>query len=289
MAKLYVVATPIGNLGDLTDNMRAAFERCDLIAAEDTRVTMKLLNHLGIKKPLVSCHRHNEGRRAEELVERMLREDLNVCVTSDAGTPAISDPGWAIVSAARAAGIEVSPVVGPSAVTAALSVSGFQSASFAFLGFLPRERAALDEALDDFAKTGIPVFVSYESPHRVGKLLEAVADKFPQARVVVACDLTKKFERIDAGSAAEVLQAVRNNPNADKGEYVVAVELPTAKAAAAPERPRDAAAAILEAMLSGASLNDAADAALNDFPRNEVYRAKLRVKEFLAAHREDED
>jgi 16S rRNA (cytidine1402-2'-O)-methyltransferase len=289
MAKLYVVATPIGNLGDLTDNMRAAFERCDLIAAEDTRVTMKLLNHLGIKKPLVSCHRHNEGRRAEELVERMLREDLNVCVTSDAGTPAISDPGWAIVSAARAAGIEVSPVVGPSAVTAALSVSGFQSASFAFLGFLPRERAALDEALDDFAKTGIPVFVSYESPHRVGKLLEAVADKFPQARVVVACDLTKKFERIDAGSAAEVLQAVRNNPNADKGEYVVAVELPPAKAAAAPERPRDAAAAILEAMLSGASLNDAADAALNDFPRNEVYRAKLRVKEFLAAHREDED
>jgi len=289
MAKLWVVATPIGNLNDLTPRMREAFERCDLIAAEDTRVTMKLLNHLGIKKPLVSCHRHNEGRRAEELVERMLREDLNVCVTSDAGTPAISDPGWAIVSAARAAGIEVSPVVGPSAVTAALSVSGFQSASFAFLGFLPRERAALDEALDDFAKTGIPVFVSYESPHRVGKLLEAVADKFPQARVVVACDLTKKFERIDAGSAAEVLQAVRNNPNADKGEYVVAVELPTAKAAAAPERPRDAAAAILEAMLSGASLNDAADAALNDFPRNEVYRAKLRVKEFLAAHREDED
>jgi len=288
MAKLYVVATPIGNLGDLTDNMRAAFERCDLIAAEDTRVTMKLLNHLGIKKPLVSCHRHNEGRRAEELVERMLREDLTVCVTSDAGTPAISDPGWAIVSAARAAGIEVSPVVGPSAVTAALSVSGFQSASFAFLGFLPRERAALDEALVNFSKTGIPVFVAYESPHRVVKLLEAVAEKFPQARVLVACDLTKKFERIDAGSAVEVLEALRNNPNVDKGEYVVAAELPPAKEAPEAGKPRDAAAAILEAMLNGASLKDAADAALDGFPRNEVYRAKLRMKEFLASQREDE-
>lgn len=288
MAKLYVVATPIGNLGDLTDNMRVAFEGCDLIAAEDTRVTMKLLNHLGIKKPLVSCHRHNEGRRAEELVERMLREDLTVCVTSDAGTPAISDPGWAIVSAARAAGIEVSPVVGPSAVTAALSVSGFQSASFAFLGFLPRERAALDEALVNFSKTGIPVFVAYESPHRVVKLLEAVAEKFPQARVLVACDLTKKFERIDAGSAVEVLEALRNNPNVGKGEYVVAAELPPAKEAPEAGKPRDAAAAILEAMLNGASLKDAADAALDGFPRNEVYRAKLRVKEFLASQREDE-
>jgi len=288
MAKLYVVATPIGNLGDLTDNMRVAFEGCDLIAAEDTRVTMKLLNHLGIKKPLVSCHRHNEGRRAEELVERMLREDLTVCVTSDAGTPAISDPGWAIVSAARAAGIEVSPVVGPSAVTAALSVSGFQSASFAFLGFLPRERAALDEALVNFSKTGIPVFVAYESPHRVVKLLEAVAEKFPQARVLVACDLTKKFERIDAGSAVEVLEALRSNPNVDKGEYVVAAELPPAKEAPEAGKPRDAAAAILEAMLNGASLKDAADAALDGFPRNEVYRAKLRVKEFLASQREDE-
>ncbi len=289
MAKLNVVATPIGNLGDLTDNMRAAFEGCDLIAAEDTRVTMKLLNHLGIKKPLVSCHRHNEDRRAEELVERMLREDLTVCVTSDAGTPAISDPGYAIVSAARAARIEISPVVGPSAVTAALSVSGFQSASFAFLGFLPREKAALDTALQDFEKTGIPVFVAYESPHRVVKLLEAVADKFPEARVLAACDLTKRYERIDAGTAAEVLAAVRGNPNADKGEYVVAAELPPAKKEDAPEKPRDAAAAILAAMLAGAPLNDAADAALNDFPRNEVYRAKLRVKEFLSAQRGEGD
>ena len=178
MAKLWVVATPIGNLSDLTPRMREAFESCDLIAAEDTRVTMKLLNHLGIKKPLLSCHRHNERERAEEIVSRMLLEDLTVCLTSDAGTPAVSDPGYALVSATRAAGIEISPIAGPSAITAALSVSGFTPGPFAFLGFLPRDRAALEASLKDFEKTGFSVFVAYESPHRVVKLVEAIAAGF---------------------------------------------------------------------------------------------------------------
>lgn len=286
MAKLWVVATPIGNLNDLTPRMREAFEACDLIAAEDTRVTMKLLNHLGIRKPLVSCHRHNERERAEEIVARMLSEDLTVCLTSDAGTPAVSDPGYALVAAARAAGIEISPVAGPSAMTAALSVSGFSPGPFAFLGFLPRERSALDAALNDFEKTGLPVFVAYESPHRVVKLVEAVAEKFPDARVLSACDLTKKFERIDCGPATDVLAALQNNPNVDKGEYVLAVEIPPRKIEEAPSKPADAALFILESMLSGASLAAAADAALASFPRNEVYRAKLRVRDFLAAQNE---
>ena len=286
MAKLWVVATPIGNLSDLTPRMREAFETCDLIAAEDTRVTMKLLNHLGIRKPLVSCHRHNERERAEEIVARMTAEDLTVCLTSDAGTPAVSDPGYALVAAARAAGIEISPICGPSAMTAALSVSGFTPGPFAFLGFLPREKAALDEALSAFEKTGLNVFVAYESPHRVVKLAEAVAEKFPDARVLTACDLTKKFERVDCGPAAEVLATLKANPNVDKGEYVLAVEIPPRKVEEAPVKPADAALAILEAMLSGASLSDAADAALASFPRNEVYRAKLRVRDFLAEQNE---
>jgi 16S rRNA (cytidine1402-2'-O)-methyltransferase len=281
MAKLLVVATPIGNLNDLTPRMREAFEACDLIAAEDTRVTMKLLNHLGIKKPMISCHRHNERARAEEIVKRMLAEDLTVCVTSDAGTPAISDPGYALVAAAREAGIEISPVSGPSAMTAALSVSGFLPGPFAFLGFLPRERAALDATLNDIEKMGLPVFVAYESPHRVVKLVEALAEKFPDARVLTACDLTKKFERVDCGPAGEVLAVLKANPNVDKGEYVVAVELPPRKIEEAPAKPADAGAFLLEAMLGGASLSDAADQALLSFPRNEVYRAKLRVRDFL--------
>ncbi len=282
MAKLWVVATPIGNLQDLTPRMREAFECCDLIAAEDTRVTMKLLNHLGIKKPLLSCHRHNERERADEIVSRMLAEDLTVCLTSDAGTPAVSDPGYALVAAARAAGIEISPIAGPSAITAALSVSGFTPGPFAFLGFLPRERAALESALRDFEKTGFPVFVAYESPHRVVKLMEAIAALFPDARALAACDLTKKFERLYSGPAPDVLAALQANPNVEKGEYVVAVELPPrAPAQEAPRKPADAAAFLLTEMLSGASLQDAADLALSSFPRNEVYRAKLRVKEFL--------
>jgi 16S rRNA (cytidine1402-2'-O)-methyltransferase len=287
MAQLLVVATPIGNLGDLTPRMREAFERCDLIAAEDTRVTMKLLNHLGIKKPLVSCHRHNERDRAGALVSRMLAEDLVVCLTSDAGTPAISDPGHALVFAARTAGIPVSPVCGPSAVTAALSVSGFNPSGFAFLGFLPREKPALNKALSDFEKTGIPVFVAYESPHRVVKLLEAVAEIFPDGRALVACDLTKKFERVDCGPVSEVLAALQANPNADKGEYVVAVEVPPRKIAVEDPKPADASVMILEKMLAGATIDEAAEDAQEVFPRNEVYRAKLRVRRFLERQSEE--
>ncbi len=281
MAKLIVVATPIGNLNDLTENMRRALAECDLVAAEDTRVTLKLLNHLGLKKPMTSCHRHNEEQRSAEIVGRMLEEDLTVCLTSDAGTPAISDPGAVLVAAARAAGIPVTAAAGPSAMIAALSVSGFTPGPFTFLGFLPRERAALDAALSDFEKTGVPVFVAYESPHRVVKLLEAVAAKFPAARVLSACDLTKKYERIDCGAAEAVLEALKNNPSVEKGEYVIAVELPPRETPDAPEKPADAALAILGAMLDGASLADAADAALAHFPRNEVYRARLKVKGFL--------
>jgi 16S rRNA (cytidine1402-2'-O)-methyltransferase len=281
MAQLLVVATPIGNLGDLSPRMREALELCDLIAAEDTRVTMKLLSHLGLRKPMISCHRHNESGRAAEIVARMLSEDLTVCLTCDAGTPAISDPGAGLVAAARAAGIAVSPVAGPSALAAALSVSGFDGRAFAFLGFLPREKAALDRALSDFEKTGMRVFVAYESPHRILRLVEAVAAKFPGCRVCAACDLTKKFERIDCGAAADVLEALKANPAVEKGEYVLVAEIVPA---AQPEpQPASAAAEILEAMLDGAALDEAAAAAHTRFSRNEVYRARLRIKDFLKA------
>ena len=148
MARLFVVATPIGNLNDLTPRMREALACADLIAAEDTRVTMKLLNRMELKKPLVSCHRHNEDVRAPQLIERMLAEDLTVALTCDAGTPAISDPGHLLVRAAWEAGIPVTPICGPSAVTAALSAAGFDAREFAFFGFLPREKKALHEKLD---------------------------------------------------------------------------------------------------------------------------------------------
>ena len=171
MARLLVVATPIGNLNDLTPRMREALACADLIAAEDTRVTMKLLNRMELKKPLISCHRHNEDARAPQLIERMLAEDLTVALTCDAGTPAISDPGHALVRAAWEAGIPVTPICGPSAVTTALSAAGFDAREFAFYGFLPREKKALSEKLDAVRATGVRVAVLYESTQRVVALV----------------------------------------------------------------------------------------------------------------------
>ena len=180
MPKLYVVATPIGNLSDLTPRMRQALEEADLIAAEDTRVTMKLLNQFDLKKPMISCHRHNEEGKAPLIVDRMLEEDLTVALTCDAGTPGISDPGHLLVRACWEAGIPVEPVCGPSAVVTALSASGFDAREFAFYGFLPRERKALSDKLKAIHQAGIPVFVLYESPHRVVELVAALAGLWPR-------------------------------------------------------------------------------------------------------------
>ena len=154
MSILYVVATPIGNLNDISQRMEQVLSGCDLVVAEDTRVTLKLLNHLGISKPMLSCHRHNEEDRLDTIIGRMLHEDMNVALTCDAGTPAISDPGSMLVNAAWENGIRVVPVSGPSAVITALSVSGFDTREFAFYGFLPREKKQLREKLGQIRNTG---------------------------------------------------------------------------------------------------------------------------------------
>ena len=278
MAKLYVVATPIGNLSDLTPRMREALEECDLIAAEDTRVTMKLLNHFDIKKPMVSCHRHNEDMRAPALISRMLEEDLTVALTCDAGTPAISDPGHVIVAAAWDAGIQVIPISGPSATVTALSASGFDAREFAFYGFLPREKKILREKLDSIRQSGIPVGVIYESPHRIEKLISEMAEAWPGQRACVCCDLTKRYEKISRGTLEELAAELAANPNTEKGEYCVVVEVP------APVEEKasldiDAATFMLRAMLDGAEISEAAAAASEaGYPRNEVYKAKIDIK-----------
>jgi len=283
MPKLYVVATPIGNLGDLSPRMREALENADLIAAEDTRVTMKLLNHFDIKKPTVSCHRHNEDFRAAELVERMLAEDLTLALTCDAGTPAVSDPGHILVAAAWEAGIEVIPVSGPSAAITAISASGFDSREFAFYGFLPREKKPLKEKLAQILKTRVPLAIVYESPHRVVDLTAQMAQAWPGSRLCVCCDLTKKFEKILRGRADEVLAQLQSNPNVEKGEYCIVadlsgVEVPEEKATADP----DARYVILGAMLDGNDLDQACRmAAEAGFSRNEIYRVKLKMRTLL--------
>lgn len=279
MPKLYVVATPIGNLNDLTPRMQEALTRADLIAAEDTRVTMKLLNHFDLKKPLVSCHRHNEDARTPQLIERMLSEDLTVALTCDAGTPGISDPGHLLVRSCWEAGIPVEPVCGPSAVVTAISASGFDAREFAFYGFLPREKKALQEKLSDIRKAGISVAVLYESPHRVVDLVRQLAESWPGCSLCVCSDLTKKFERIDRGEVADVLHRLQENPNVDRGEYCIVVDLSPLPPLPDTEPPKiDATLFLLSRILEGDDLDEAVEAARDaGYPRNEVYRAKLRV------------
>ena len=282
MPKLYVVATPIGNLNDLSPRMREALERADLIAAEDTRVTMKLLNQFDLKKPMTSCHRHNEEGKAPQIVERMRAEDLTVALTCDAGTPGISDPGHLLVRACWEAGIPVEPVCGPSAVAACLSASGFDAREFAFYGFLPREKKALNDKLDAIRRAGLPVFVLYESPHRIVDLVAALAEKWPECLLCVCSDLSKKYERIYRGAAPEVLAQLKANPSVEKGEYCLAADLSTLPPEEAPDQRPEAAAFILARLLEGDDLTEAARAAGEaGYARNEVYRAKLRISELF--------
>lgn len=283
MPRLYVVATPIGNLSDISPRALEALKNADLIAAEDTRVTRALLTHFGISTPCVSSHQHNEARRAEALVPRMMEEDLTVAVVTDAGTPCISDPGCALVAEAAAAGIEVLAVPGPTAMASAVSVSGFDAREFAFYGFLPRQKKELTQKLRAIARTGVPVAVVHESPHRVIDLLQAVCETLPGCLVSASCDLTKLYEKTVRGTAEEVLAALRANEKAEKGEYCLVLDLRGVQAE--PEQPPAAAsleAQLLEEMLSGLSLREAGERlTARGAKRNEIYRARMRVQRFL--------
>ncbi len=283
MPRLYVVATPIGNLSDISPRALSALREADLVAAEDTRVTRALLSHFGIDTPCVSNHQHNEERRAAPLVRRMLDEDLTVALVTDAGTPCISDPGCLLAREAAEAGVEVLAVPGPTAMAAALSVSGFDAREFAFYGFLPRAAGELREKLRSIAYTGIPVAVVHESPHRVIDLVRAVADTLPGCRVSASCDLTKLHEKTLRGDAAQVLAALEANEKAEKGEYCLALDLRGVTLPAREEPPQASLEArLLEQMLRGCDLREAAEKlTAQGERRNDVYRARTAVRRFL--------
>ncbi len=220
--RLYVVATPIGNLGDLSARAREVLASCALVAAEDTRHSGALLRHLGLSTPLVSLHEHNERQRAPELVERM-RDGADIALVSDAGTPAISDPGFDLVCAAAAAGIELIAVPGPCAAIAALSIAALPTARFAFEGFLPPRGAARRRRLETLAAEE-RTLVFYESPHRVREMIEDCAAVLGSSRrATVARELTKLHEQAYRGTLAELL--VRAGEDADfcRGEIVVVI------------------------------------------------------------------
>ena len=284
MSALYVVATPIGNLGDMSPRAVETLKKVALIAAEDTRVTRKLTTHFGVDTPLISCHEPNERGRAEELVARMLREDIDVAVVTDAGTPAISDPGTALVRAAAESGIPVLAVSGPSACVSAVSVSGFDFSAFTFYGFLPREKKELREKLLQIGRKGEGA-VFHESPHRVKALVAAIADTLPGARLSVSCDLTKLHELTLRGAPEEILARLKENEKSEKGEYCVVADLRQVKLPEeAPVAQTSLEARLFEGLLRGESLRAAMQALVSaGEKKNAVYAASLRVKALLDA------
>jgi 16S rRNA (cytidine1402-2'-O)-methyltransferase len=214
---LYLVATPIGNLEDITLRALRVLRECDVVAAEDTRHSGQLLKHFGIAKPLVSCFQFNEARRGEEILER-LRRGEKVALITDAGTPGISDPGERVVSAALAAGLRVESVPGPCALVAGLTSSGLPGDEFHFVGFLPHKQGQRRRRLE--ALGSVPgTLILYESPYRIVRLLEELVELYPERRVVLARELTKKFEELRAGSPRELLEEMRKR--SIKGEFVV--------------------------------------------------------------------
>ena len=216
---LYLVATPIGNLEDITLRALRTLRECDVVAAEDTRRTAQLLTHFGIRRPLVSHHRFNEARRSEELLERLGRGE-RVALVSDAGTPGISDPGERVVRAAIAAGFRVEPVPGACALVGALTASGLPTDEFHFVGFLPHKSGQRQRELERLRAVA-GTLVLYESPFRIERLLEELARVMPERQVVLARELTKRFEEFRRGTPAELLAATRGRTW--KGELTVLV------------------------------------------------------------------
>jgi 16S rRNA (cytidine1402-2'-O)-methyltransferase len=216
---LYLVATPIGNLEDITLRAIRTLRECDLIAAEDTRRTGQLLKHLGISKPMLSYFQFNEARRSEQIIER-LKQGQKVALVSDAGTPGISDPGERVVRAALDAGLRVEAVPGPSALVAALTVSGLPTDEVHFIGFLPHKSGQRRKRLEFL--TNVPgTIVIYESPYRIEKLLTELAEIYPARQIVLGRELTKKFEEFLRGTAGELLAVARGRTL--KGEFVVLI------------------------------------------------------------------
>jgi 16S rRNA (cytidine1402-2'-O)-methyltransferase len=275
---LFLVATPIGNLGDLAPRAREVLRDAGLLLAEDTRHTAQLLHACGIQRPagtLESLHEHNERSRVPAVVQR-LQAGATVALASDAGTPLVSDPGAALVSAAVTAGIEVVAVPGPCAAIAALTLAALPAASFAFEGFLPPRAAARREKLQDLVGES-RTLVFYEAPHRLRESLEDLAGAFGVERpAAVARELTKKFETVYRGTLGSLAQQAARDADMSRGEIVLVVQ-GAARRAAADDADADR---VLRVLLDELPVSQAARIAaqLTGRPRKDLYERALRLR-----------
>jgi len=285
---LYVVATPIGRIVDISVRAVKVLEGVDLIAAEDTRRSYILLNILGIRKEVVSNQKFNEHRKSEFFLSA-LRDGKSVAVISDAGTPCISDPGNELIKKALAEGFSVVPVPGACAAVSGAAVSGFDLTSFLFCGFFPKENSDRKEELKRLQSGVTRTFIYYESPKRILKTMEFLKDKIPDSAICLCNDLTKTHERFYRGTPALVLDELLANPNAEKGEFTLIIEMsPTEKKEEENTLPRSPEAALVEEMLAGApTLRDAMDTILQrdntPFKKNDLKAAAIRLKELSRA------
>ncbi|PID87587.1 16S rRNA (cytidine(1402)-2'-O)-methyltransferase [Candidatus Gracilibacteria bacterium] len=220
---LYIVSTPIGNLGDITYRAVETLKEVDIIACEDTRKSMILLNHYDIKKPLISFHSHSGFTKVDKIISE-LKNDKNIALISDAGTPGISDPGYVLIKEALLEGLKIVPIPGVTAFTTALSASGMQMNHFLYLGFLPvkKGRQTLFKMLVERKKTSSETVVIYESVHRLIKTLKELLSYFGQEHnIVVARELTKKFEEFKRDNIINIINYFEENPSKVKGEFVI--------------------------------------------------------------------
>jgi len=267
---LVVCPTPIGNLSDVTLRLLEELRSADVVACEDTRRTRILLERHGISVPVLAVHEHNEAARAGELVER-IRAGERVALATDAGMPAVSDPGARIVAAVAEADLPVTVLPGPSAVTTAVAASGLGGGGFAFAGFLPRPAAKAAAAVRRLDPTGLPI-VAFESPRRLAATLAALAEAQPDRRAVVCRELSKLHEQVERGALADLAQTFSSPP---KGEVTLVLAAADTSADAA-DIPGDALAELVAAV--GARRAAAIASRLTGVPRNQLYRAATAMK-----------
>ena len=283
MGNLYVVATPIGNLSDITLRALDILKSVDYIACEDTRQTIKLLNHYEIKKKLVAYHKFNELSKSNFIIDD-LKSGMDVAIVTDAGTPCISDPGYIVIKKAREENINVFAVPGASAVISSLSVSGIDTSSFAFVGFLPVDNTKFNEEIDKIKESKINTFVIYESPKRIVKLFGKLVEVFPQATVFVASDLTKLHERGFFGTIEDVYEQMKNDSNIEKGEYAIVLQKKDNEEESS-EEDISLEALIIDCMVkNNLSVKDAIKKLTEEnknIRKNDLYEASLRLKNLI--------
>ncbi len=281
MGILYVVGTPIGNLSDITQRALDTLNSVDIIACEDTRTSSILLSHFNINKKLVSYHKFNEKEKSQSLVNDLLN-GKNIALISDAGCPAISDPGSILVHEAIKNNIEVIAIPGASATITALMTSGMDTASFSFYGFLSRENKKMMKELEKIKNDSTNIAIIYESPKRIIKTLEKIKDILNNPYISLCNDLTKKYEKKYYGLISEVLNELKNNPNNELGEYVLLVEKD--KEEKKVEEENSLESLIIDEMIkNNCTMKDAIKLVSDKYKinKNIIYNASLNLKKIM--------